>query len=52
MNKDWAYEVTLKFTGSFQDLSKKDCIEMIKDSIIDEIGIRPENKEIKIWEDK
>ena len=47
--KNYAYEVTLRFTGSFKSVSKKDCIEMIKDGIADETGICPNDKEIKIW---
>jgi len=51
MNKDWKYEVTLIFAGSYQDVSKADALELIKDSIVEETGLCPDDCEIKLEED-
>lgn len=46
--KNYEYEVTLKFTGNWEAKNREEALEMIKDSICDETGIEPTNKEIKI----
>jgi hypothetical protein len=46
--KTYYIEVKLTFDNAIQAKSKKEAIEIVKESMVDEYGICPEDNEIKV----